>query len=69
MRQVILSPDREDGGWVAEVPSLPGCISQGDTREEALENIQDAIETWLEGAATVGLEVPEDTFEVQVCVV
>lgn len=69
MRQVILSPDREDGGWVAEVPSLPGCISQGDTREEALENIQDAIETWIEGAATVGLAVPEDTFEVQVCVV
>lgn len=69
MRQVILSPDREDGGWVAEVPSLPGCISQGESREEALRNIQDAIETWIEGATAVGLVIPEDSLEVQVCVV
>jgi predicted RNase H-like HicB family nuclease len=43
MRQVILTPG-EDGYWVAEVPSLPGCISQGKTREEALINIKEAIE-------------------------
>ena len=42
MRQVVLHPG-EDGYWVAEVPSLPGCISQGQTREEALANIRDAI--------------------------
>ncbi len=69
MRQVILLPDREDGGWVAEVPSLPGCISQGETREEALLNIQDAIETWIEGATAVGMEIPEDSLDVQLCVV
>lgn len=69
MRQVVLYPDREDGGWVAEVPSLPGCITQGETREATLENVRDAIETWIEGAKTVGLEVPEESFEVEVCVV
>ena len=44
MRQVILFRDVEDGGWVAEVPSLPGCVSQGDTKEEALANVRDAID-------------------------
>ena len=41
-RKVILYPD-EDNYWVVEVPSLPGCISQGETKEEALTNIQEAI--------------------------
>ena len=69
MRQVILSPDHEDGGWVAEVPRLPGYISQGETRLEALLNIQDAIQTWTEGATAVGMEIPEDSLDVQLCVV
>ncbi len=69
MRQAIIYPDREDEGWVAEVPSLPGCISQGKTKEEALENIREAIATWVEGARAVGMPVPDDTFDVQVCVV
>jgi predicted RNase H-like HicB family nuclease len=69
MRQAILFPDHEDGGWVAEVPSLPGCISQGETREEAIQNIRDAIETWIEGAKQVGMSIPEDALEVQVCIV
>jgi len=69
MRQVVLYPDLEDGGWIVEVPSLPGCISQGDTKEDALSNIQDAIEVWIAGAATVGQEVPAEHFDVQVCVV
>jgi antitoxin HicB len=69
MRQVILYPDHEDGGWVAEVPSLPGCISQGDTREEALENVRDAIATWIEGASQTGMNVPDDSLELQVCIV
>ena len=47
MRQVILYQD-EDGFWVAECPSLPGCNTQGETREEALENIRDAIEGYIE---------------------
>ncbi len=54
MRQVVLFPDPEDGGWVVEVPSLPGCISQGETKEEALANVRDAIDTWIEGMAAVG---------------
>jgi predicted RNase H-like HicB family nuclease len=69
MRQVILFPDREDGGWVAEVPSLPGCISQGDTREAAIANVRDAIETWIHGATQVGMAVPDDSLDVQVCIV
>ncbi|MGR6036103.1 MAG: type II toxin-antitoxin system HicB family antitoxin [Candidatus Nitrosoglobus sp.] len=40
---VILEPS-EEGGYTARVPSLPGCISEGDTRDEALRNIQEAIE-------------------------
>jgi antitoxin HicB len=58
MRQVILYPDREDGGWVAEVPSLPGCVSQGETREEALANAREAIEAWIEAAKAWGRSVP-----------
>ena len=69
MRQVVLYPDHEDGGWIAEVPSLPGCFSQGDTKEEAVENIRDAIETWIEGAREMGMTVPDETFEIEVCVV
>jgi len=45
---VILHPDTEDGGFWIECPSLPGCASQGDTAEEALEMIKDAITGWLE---------------------
>lgn len=69
MRQVVIYPDAEDGGWVAEVPSLPGCITQGDTKEQVLENVRDAIETWIEGARSVGMDVPEEKFDVQLCVV
>lgn len=46
--KVILSKDRETEWFVAEVPNLPGCISQGETREQALENIKDAIRGYLE---------------------
>ena len=45
--RVIIQQD-EDGAFVAECPSLPGCISQGRTREEALENVRDAIRGYLE---------------------
>lgn len=46
-RTVLLYPD-EDGYIIAEVPSLPGCVSQGETREEALQNIQEAIDLHTE---------------------
>jgi predicted RNase H-like HicB family nuclease len=69
MRQLVLYPDHEDGGWVVEVPSLPGCLSQGHTREEAIANARDAIETWIAGAVQSGIEVPQDTLDVQICIV
>jgi predicted RNase H-like HicB family nuclease len=47
MRQVIIYPG-EDGYFVAECPSLPGCISQGKTRAEAIENIREAIQLYIE---------------------
>ena len=45
--RVVLEP-AEEGGYTVYVPSLPGCISEGDTREEALKNIREAIELYLE---------------------
>lgn len=62
-RIVLLYPD-EDGYIIAEVPSLPGCISQGETREEALENIQEAISLHLEVLQERGEIIPEDEIEV-----
>ena len=45
--RIVIEPD-EDGIYIAECPSLPGCISQGETRNEAIENIQDAIKGYIE---------------------
>jgi predicted RNase H-like HicB family nuclease len=45
--QVVLEPS-EEGGFTASVPSLPGCISEGETREDALRNIREAIELYLD---------------------
>lgn len=59
MRQVILIPD-ETGGYMVEVPSLPGCYSQGETEEEALANIREAIALHIESLLEDGEEVPED---------
>jgi antitoxin HicB len=59
MRQVILIPD-ETGGYVVEVPSLPGCYSQGETVEEALANIKEAIELHIEDMVASGEDVPDD---------
>lgn len=62
MRQVILHPG-EDGYWVAECPSLPGCISQGKTKEEAINNIKEAIKGYIVALEEDGLPVPEERFE------
>lgn len=61
MRQVLLYPG-EDGYWVVEVPSLPGCISQGASREEALVNIREAIDAYVGVLEEDGLPVPVETF-------
>ena len=63
MRQVILIPDDEVGGFTVEVPSLPGCISEGDTVEEALANIKDAIDLYIEILTEDGKPIPEDYAE------
>ena len=68
MRQVMIYPG-EDGYWVAEVPSLPGCISQGKTREEAVINIKEAIDAYINALKEDGLYVPEERFEAMLAVV
>lgn len=51
---------KEDGGgFIAEVPELPGCMSDGETPHEALENVFDAISCWMEAAREMGRQVPE----------
>ncbi|MEL7675483.1 MAG: type II toxin-antitoxin system HicB family antitoxin [Chloroflexota bacterium] len=59
MRQVIITP-AEESGYYATVPSLPGCISQGETWEETIENIREAIELFIESMVAHGEPVPED---------
>jgi predicted RNase H-like HicB family nuclease len=68
MREVILYPG-EDGFWVIECPSLPGCISQGKTKKEALKNIKEAISCYIQSLEEDNLPVPEERFEVTVVVV
>ena len=55
--RVLLQPD-EDGQFVAEVPALPGCISQGKSRDEALRNVKEAIALYLESLQAHGDAVP-----------
>jgi len=65
--RVLIQPD-EDGMYVADVPSLPGCISQGRTRSEALDNVKEAIAGYLESLTAHGEPIPpsitEDVVEV-----
>jgi len=62
MRQVFVYPG-EDGYWVVECPSLPGCTSQGRTREEAVTNIQEAIRAYIAALEEDHLPVPQESFE------
>ena len=68
MREAVIYPG-QDGYWVIECPSLPGCASQGKTKEEAITNIREAIVGWIETAQAHGLPVPEENYDVQVVVV
>jgi predicted RNase H-like HicB family nuclease len=56
----------EDGVWIVECPSIPGCVSQGETKEEALENIKEAIAVCLEVRAEQGLPLTIETHQVEV---
>jgi predicted RNase H-like HicB family nuclease len=62
---VIIYQD-EDGVFIAECPSIPGCVSQGQTREEAARNIQDAIKECLQVRAEKGLPLTINIHEVEV---
>lgn len=68
MRQIVITRG-EDGQWVAECPSLPGCITQGRTREEAIQNARDAIEQYVAALEEDQLPVPPETFETLVVAV
>jgi predicted RNase H-like HicB family nuclease len=63
MRYRIVIEEDEDGVFIAECPALHGCISQGKTREEALENIQDAIRGYLESLKKHGEPIPPSISE------
>lgn len=56
----------EDGVWIVECPSIPGCVSQGATRDEALKNIEDAIRGCLQVRAEQGLPLTIETRQVEV---
>ena len=62
MRQILLYPG-EDGYWITECPSLPGCISQGQTIEEAVANIREAIQEYIAALVDDGLPVPKDNYQ------
>lgn len=68
MRQVIVYKG-EDGYWVAECPSLPGCISQGKSRQEAIANIKEAIDGYVAALQEDGLPVPAEDFDTLVVAV
>ncbi len=58
MKYRVLIEEDEDGNFVAEVPALPGCISQGKTRKEAIENIKEAISAYIESLEAHNEPVP-----------
>ena len=63
----LITIDRdEDGVWIAECPSIPGCVSQGTTKDEALENIKEAIQLCLEVRAEKGFPLTIETRQVEV---
>ena len=57
--EVIIYWSQEDEAFIAEVPELPGCMAHGDTREEALENVNQAMELWLDTTREFGDPIPE----------
>ena len=60
MRYTVILEQEADGGYVVSVPALPGCISQGDTRDEALANIRAAIQLYVQDCREAGDPVPTE---------
>jgi len=57
--EIIIYWSKEDGVFIAEVPELPGCMAHGDTQEEALSNVKEAMRLWVDTAREFGDPVPE----------
>jgi len=66
MKLKVVLEKAEEGGYVVRVPSLPGCVSQGETKEEALRNIKEAIELYMEPAEELALKKGMEIAEVAV---
>ena len=66
MRMTVTIDRDEDGVWIVECPAIPGCVSQGDTKEEALANLREAIALCLEVRAEQGLPLSIETQQVEV---
>jgi predicted RNase H-like HicB family nuclease len=60
VRYTVILEQEPDGGYVATVPALPGCMSQGDTRDEVLENIREAADLYIEDCIAAGDRVPAE---------
>lgn len=68
MRHVLIYTD-ENGEWCASVPSLPGCYSQGDTIEETLANIKEAIDLHIESMIAHGEDVPDEPEQMELALI
>lgn len=66
MKYTVTLDRDEDGIWIAECPSIPGCVSQGKTKNEALENIKEAIQLCLDVRAEKGMPLTIETKQVEV---
>lgn len=61
MRFTVVLEREQDGGFIATVPTLPGCVSQGDTRDEAMKNVREAIEVHIEDCRASGDSIPSES--------
>ena len=66
MKMMVTIDRDEDGVWIVECPSIPGCVSQGDTKDEAIANIREAIALCIEVRAEHGLPLTIETRQVEV---
>lgn len=66
MRFSVTLDRDEDGVWIVECPSIPGCVSQGQTKQEALESVKDAIAACLQVRAERGMPLTVETHQVEV---
>jgi predicted RNase H-like HicB family nuclease len=66
MKFTVTMDRDEDGVWIAECPAIPGCVSQGATRQQALKNIREAIKLCLEVRAERGMPLTMETCQVEV---